>query len=334
MSELPEPNRLPSSAERRLQQLRGELVLQLYFRRGPLWDAVHDVRDRWNVVAKVQLPQPGVRPLLPEGAPDFDDEDRQKFGENYKDYLDYAHMWDEEMSAIRRKVVPEPPSPTTDIFDWQLEASWNDFLSACVLYEPPDDQLIEFASYRNLTPTYLSDSQVLDKGLNLEGRPEMVDPPVKSLWDLSEVGEWYWRHILNYVGERYLEPQGVDVEALLEHAMLEIPGLREEGRVKYKHYSKHFYIEVDEYTTWEDARNAFQMIRSIQPPKSTKPPRDRLKAVQCAILYVRHNERLPEDKRQSRWTYEKLAEHLVLKSARAAKDYVKLGREILNEEGP
>ena len=333
MSESLEPGHLPSSSEGRLRQLRNDLVLQLYLKRGLLWEAVHDVRDRWNVVAKVQLPPPVVGRLLPEDAPDFDDEDRQKFGENYQDYLEYARQWDEEMSAIRSKVIPEPPLPTTDVFDYKLERSWNDFLSACVLYDPPDDQLIEFASYRNLRPAYLSDPQVLDKGINLEGRPEMVDPPVKSLWALNEVGDWYWRRILAYVSERYLESQGVDVEALLEHAMLEIPGLREERREKYEQYSKSHYIEVDEYTTLKDVKNAFQMVRSIQPPKRTKPPRDRLTAVQHAILYERHNRADPEDRRGRRWTYKKLAKHFGLKGPRAAKDHVELGNKILPREG-
>jgi hypothetical protein len=45
---------LPSSAGNRLRRLRHELVLQLYLGRDPLWDAIRDVRDRWNISAEVR----------------------------------------------------------------------------------------------------------------------------------------------------------------------------------------------------------------------------------------------------------------------------------------
>lgn len=73
------------------------------------------------------------------------------------------------------------------------------------------------------------------------------------------------------------------------------------------------------------------MIRKVQPAKGTKRSRDPLVAVQCAILYDRHNQQL-EDKRQRRWTYAKLGKEFGL-STRAAKDYVILGREIIEERG-
>jgi hypothetical protein len=73
MSESSEPDRLSSSAEGRLRQLRGDLILQLFMKRGPLWDAVQDVRERWNIVAKVQLPPSVMGLLLPEDAPSLRD---------------------------------------------------------------------------------------------------------------------------------------------------------------------------------------------------------------------------------------------------------------------
>jgi hypothetical protein len=71
------------------------------------------------------------------------------------------------------------------------------------------------------------------------------------------------------------------------------------------------------------------MIREVQPHKDTNRSRDPLVAVQCAILYDRHNQQL-KDKRQRRWTYAKLGEEFGLSSARVASDYVALGREILS----
>lgn len=305
-----------------MRRLRGDLVLQVYMRRGPLWEVVSEVRGRCNITAKVQLPPSVHGRLLPEDAPDADDHRR---------YSDYAAQWRDEMSAIRAKVDPELDVPTWDYSDYQLEASWSDFLSACVLYDPPEDQLVEFAAYGDLDPAFLSGGRILRKD-TVERLPRMADPPIRSLWSLTELRDWYWRRILEYVGERYLEPQGVDVEHLLEHPLTYVPGLHEEYRQQHERYSKRYYIEVDEYTSSEDVRNAFSMIiRSMQYPKRVKPQRDRLVAVQCAIFYDRHNQQL-EDKRQRRWTYAKLGEEFGL-SARAAKDYVILGREIIEERG-
>ncbi len=107
-------------------------------RRGPLWEAIRDIRERWSITARCQL-SPSVRgPLFSEGTPDFDDDDRKK-------YMDYVGLWREETFAVRLKVVPQPYLRTVtmgEIFDYNLEWFWNKFLSACVLYDPPDWVLI------------------------------------------------------------------------------------------------------------------------------------------------------------------------------------------------
>jgi hypothetical protein len=233
------------------------------------------------------------------------------------------------MFTIWGKVDPEPRPPTWDFSDYQLEVSWRDFLSACVLYDPPEDQLVEFASYGALETTALAGGRLATKA-NLEGLPEMVDPPVRSLWALGEVKDWYWHRILNHIGERYLDPQGVDVSTLLDNAISYVPGLEEEYRERYERYSKRYYIGVDDYTSLEDVKSAFHMIREVQPHKDAKRSRDPLVAVQCAILYDRHNARDPEDRRRWRWNYAKLADRFSLSSARVASDYVALGRDILS----
>ena len=262
---------LPSSAGNRLRRLRHELVLQLYLRRDPLWDAIRDVRDRWNISAEVRLPPPVVGYLSLEGPPAQQD----------RGYAKHAFSWKEEMSAIWAKVDPEPRLPKSDDYsDLQLDLSWGDFLSACALHDPPEDQLVEFASYRALETTILSGGRLPTKA-NLEGLPEMVDPPVRSLFALSKVRDWFWHRIFDHIGEKYLEPQGVDVGAFLYNALSYIPGLEEEYREKAERYSKHYYIGVDDYTSSEDVQRAFHMIRKVQPSKVTKLSRDPLVAVQC-----------------------------------------------------
>jgi hypothetical protein len=312
----------PSSARKRLRRLRHELVLQLYLRREPLWDAIRDVRDRWNISAEVCLPPPVVGYLSLEGPPAHQD----------RGYAKHAFSWHEEMSAIWAKVDPEPRLPTSDYSDLQLELSWGDFLSACVLYDPPEDQLVEFASYGALETTILTGGRLPTKA-NLEGLPEMVDPPVRSLFALSKVGDWYWHRVLRYIGELDLELQGVDVDALIENATLYVSGLQEEYIEKAERYSKRYYIGVDDYTSLEDVKYALHMIRKVQPRKDTKRSRDPLVAVQCAILYYQRNQTKPGDRRQRRWTQAKLADKFGL-SARSVRDHLALGQAIIEGKDP
>ena len=215
-------------------------------------------------------------------------------------------------------------------FDLEVEASWENFLSACVLFDPPEDRLIEFASYGDPEPTVFSGGR-LPTVRNLEGLPEMVGPPIKTLADLMDVKDWFWHRVLDYIGERYLEPQGVDVDDLLETITWDVPGLHEEHVERYRRYSERFYIEVGPYTTREDVVEAFRAIRSVEGAARSKPLRDPLIAVQCAILYDSHNAAIPEDKRRRRWTYKTLAERFGLSGPRAAEAHVNSGRAILEE---
>lgn len=297
-------------------------MLDLYMRRGPFWEAVRDVRDRWNISARTQLPPEGVRGgLLPQGAPDFDN-DRSA-------HMDYALQWGDEMLAVRDSVVPGARQRISRIHDdHRFELSWQQFLSACVLYDPPEDRLLEFASYGRPEPTYLTGGKLILRGT--QDLPRMVDPPVRSLWDLSTTGDWYWQRVLDHIIERYLNPQGVDVEELIEHAVICVPGLRQEYEERFRRYSERYFIEVDEYTTSEDLHSALRLVRSTTPRRSegSRPPRDPLLAVQCAVLHGR--DCVDQEGKRRRWTYQSLADCFGLSSDRAAKAHVLQGREILN----
>jgi hypothetical protein len=92
-----------------------------------------------------------------------------------------------------------------------------------------------------------------------------------------------------------------------------------------------YLIIVDEYTTEADVRQAYRKIAAIRKKtaKGGAPKRDPLVAVQCAILYDEDNPPDQANKGRRRWTHEKLAKRFGLKSSRAAKDHIELGRLIL-----
>jgi hypothetical protein len=218
MSGSPESGLLPSSAGRRLRQLRGDLVVQLFTKRGPFWEAVRDVRVRWCISAKIGLAPSVVGWLLPDAAPDSGDS---------KKYWEYAHRWLDEMSSLRVRVVSDSRPHASEIFDHRVDTSWSNFLAACVLYDPPDDRLVDFASYQEPEPTFLSDSANPPK-VTSAGIAETVSPPVKTLWGLTELRDWYWLRVIDHLSELYLKPAGVDVKDLLEAPAWEIPGFLEE----------------------------------------------------------------------------------------------------------
>jgi hypothetical protein len=162
--------------------------------------------------------------------------------------------------------------------------------------------------------------------------------------------------ILDEINRHHLQALGLDVHAMWHDVVRKsdvvIEIYRQEELLKQRQY-----IEVHEHTTDEDVRAARRVIRAIQdrdrfrvlqaadpatrlkmlqekqnsPQPRGKSVRDPLVAIQCAILYDRHNEKDPADGRRRTWTYERLAEEFGLKSARAATEYVIAGREILRK---
>src|SRR5829696_10496751 len=47
---------LVSDAERWIKDFKSELVISLYMKHGPFWKAVSEVRERWGITTKAELP--------------------------------------------------------------------------------------------------------------------------------------------------------------------------------------------------------------------------------------------------------------------------------------
>ena len=72
MDSVPGGYRAGSSAAYRLDDLKRDLVLSLFLRRGRFWELVRDMRSEWNIMPETRLPPPGEpRTLYPEGQPVF-----------------------------------------------------------------------------------------------------------------------------------------------------------------------------------------------------------------------------------------------------------------------
>ena len=153
-------------------------------------------------------------------------------------------------------------------FKFLVSASveWDKFASACVLYDPPDDtRLLEFAEYGNHYP------QAEDNARSLL----MSGLPIRSLKDgeyAEQVEAWRWERLIDEVGQRYLEPRGLDIWAMMEEVKKNPPeGFRREYWEKMAENPHRYYIEPDKGTSRESVERARRLIASHQQGRSVRP---------------------------------------------------------------
>jgi hypothetical protein len=301
--------RLKSSAEFKLRHLKADLVWQLFSRSGSFWNEVRDMRGRWNIEPETNVP-PGnpIRPAISEEFAYYpSDPDDMEIPE--------INHWEFELDMIKGRHVPAK---------FSLASRWREFLSACVLYEPPELGLVQFAECGGMT---------FDVGGQPDGDVyEMVASPVRRMPDpfmRESLIWWFHNAVMSEINEKHLKPRGLNIYQMYSDVGRN-SGLYDELQRRRADLRLEHYIEVDHFTTYEDVEAGFKIIAAEQGRKREGPSgRKMLVAVECALLYDQHNATDPKDKRRRRWTQERLAERYGLKSARAAKEHIAYGRELL-----
>jgi hypothetical protein len=146
------------------------------------------------------------------------------------------------------------------------------------------------------------------------------------------VAELY-QEVLEALLEKYVHPQGISSEDAISSIHEERPDLFERYWRGLRDNELRPYIDVMPHHIEKDIISAFKVLSARHQTRPTvgRPTRDELTAVQCAVLYDRHNGRDPDDGRKRVWTYEKLAKKFGLGTWRTAEDYVQLGRELLDQ---
>lgn len=308
------------SVEDRVKELKRRLVLQVYLGDGPFWENVKRARIVQNVRAEAGLPPPQLSPPSSVNDPEK------------------LQSWKSSVRGVWDLVVPRA---------FQEASNWDDFAAACILYDPPELQLEEFAQYGESVPAG-SKSPVAKQA---SGEAARVTGPaiewVDSEGYRADIIEEFYRGVIAELGRRYIDPQGEGVWQAIDEIYKQT-GLLDELRRKLKQIEAHPYIAVDKHTPEEDILIAARKIRALRGKKlGGKPPRDPLVAIKCAALYHDHNYQQPEDKRMKRWSYEHLVEELKLDPAeeatredprlrrkrltRLGKNYVRLGEELRKE---
>jgi hypothetical protein len=303
---------LESDEGAEIVRFKRELVLSLFLKCGNFWSEIEAMRQRWQIEASEQLVPAdlhGPYPVDPEG-------------------WDESWQWMTEINDIIDRVIP--PRYVRALVEW------NAFIARCILYDPPATALVEFAYFAGPHPVapYPAPREA-QKAMSERGvRLMMVAPPIESLADPSEARQieaWLYRTMMQRIGERYLEPLGLDIWELYREVWESSPDVRAELVEMQKQNTSKLYIDVSETTTENDVRNAFRLIRQTQSAgnKGGKPKLDPLVAIQCAVLYDRENGPDPADGRSKKWTYPSLKKQYGLRSDRAAKYHIERGREIL-----
>ena len=189
---------LGSSAERRLQAFRRELTLDLFTRHGPFWEDVRWVRSLRGVDAETVKPpelDPGKVHLPPDlRTNDWARSDRpmalpvtdragvslplEVWLGNWSrrpERQEALAEWMVLLQVLHDRVVPteqrvETPNASSLEF-------WMGFLSACVLYDPPPDRLLDFAD--QAVAAYGDFVNPLNPWADEDDDPRMLAPPIR-----------------------------------------------------------------------------------------------------------------------------------------------------------
>lgn len=317
-----------SSALRLLSVGKRDLVAQLFLRRSSppssFWLAVREARRRLGIVARAGLPPADSNdwyPAYPE---------RGKFlREGDPGYVEWRKQvsWAATLSTldgslgVYNSVLASHPS---------LSDGMHEFLSACLLFDPPPDDLLTFARIGDV-PAGLreEDRQRRDRAVYEASLPIVRIPD--PYW-VEHLGQQRLAVALGHLAARAKEVYGVDLAGLAVEAVNkaadEVPSWKEVAG------SGRDYIEVKPWTHEADARRAIGVLSRKEPRRRMRgrPPTEPLHALQAAVWRDDYD-----------WTEVQIAEGLSAQGCPAAihedaygtprrsnvaRDSVKRGREL------
>jgi hypothetical protein len=306
-----------SGRSKRIAKFKRDLVLDLFLRRGQFWEAIKEARQYCDHVARPAMPPQNKGLLL---VFHMDDAGWSAYGEEFRRKLT------EKVPELERQVVPDA------LRDDLLLYEWGDFLAACIAFDPPAERLTEFAEYGGPTRVSPPSTAAQTESALSAGAPPIQIVPDPFERDIERIVFMF--KVIDAIEE---EIDGRHPEIGVKSIIQDI--LDDEDLVRPLHsrlekIPKRYFLDVREDTSLEDIKHGYQVIKGLHGSRRNKsgaPARDPLIAVQCALLYDKFNEHDSTDRRRRKWTYKRLSEQFELKSARAAREYVITGREVLKK---
>ena len=238
---------LSSSGERRIRRAKHSIVLDVFLTRGPTWKHIREMRERWGIEAQSQMPPPyqGFE-YVPES---LQSRPEEEFGEEAERWHATFDEWRNDLAALYEAVIPDEARGSG-----YMTFGWSVFLSMCVLFDPPETQLAEFAERFGW-----AGSNVIPRG----GRT-MNAPPIvwrKEHNELEATWMEFYEGLLGALLEKYVHPQGVTTEEAIRAIRGENPEIFKRWRERLHRNESRPFIDVQPYHKSEDVDAARQVLR-------------------------------------------------------------------------
>lgn len=322
--------RLASSMERRLQLFRQDLVVDLFTQYGLFGEQVHWIRQRMGVTTDRCLPPP-----LSPNSVHFPGWLKPGPGGWSADQRLQHQEWMVLLHVLHEAVVPDDLKVVTRYAN-SLDF-WMGFLSACVVFDPPAEQLVEFAehgvaAYGEFINPFNPWDDADDDG------PQMLASPIRFLPDPEQLiaderkrQDWILAQIQKSLTKQPLiRTEDLDLLEMAAHFEF-LYEATDDHRERQRRAGMRPYIDVNEQTTEEDVHNAFRLMAARQPnrPQPSRPKRSPLHCLQCAVWYD-----------ECGWSHERIAKVFgwaVQRPAGAkprsetARKHIQDGRSLLNQ---
>jgi hypothetical protein len=299
----------PPGEELKARAFKDGLTVQLFLQRGEFWDAVRELREQRGITALKRLPPSGDNMsglIHPRRAPD-------------EDVFGALDKWKADLQYIEERCVPAR---------FRGSAEWNEFISACVLFDPPSLEDLDTFT-RHGDPRYYEPDA---RGLWGERAPMQAKAPVRRVIAdekaLEKVHFWLINRVLEELGKRYLEPAGIDLEEALQE-IFDTTKLNNQYHAKKRDLRREWHIVASDGVNTNDIKKAADMLPTVREARSPggRAPRNHLVAIQCAALYDAEDapgEDVPKSTKRSL-----LAERYGLPENEVT-HYVKLGRDLIS----
>jgi hypothetical protein len=293
---------LISQRELKLQKVRKDLTLELFLRCGPFWEAVREERERWHI----DEPRKYV-PVRQEDLELIGARTPQPGEDNSGPAVERWYGWGYSLIALHDRAIP------SDIWPFRVSGfsflAWDSFLAQCLLFDPPPLQLLEFAhvelagaaGQRAVESDSFSGTSARTHSESIRSRTVPVHPALVHWADADEamrVEQALWSGVLDELAQRFLIPQGIDLDVVLQEIYEETTLWQDYGEAVLN-IPTDVLIAVSSGTTQEDVVSAFQVLAAhrSRPAKGGRPPVDDLMAVECA------------NRKRAGWTYRQISDH-------------------------
>jgi hypothetical protein len=328
VSEGKNSRKLESDAAKHLKAFARSLVLQLYLRRGPFWEAIRGTREKWGIIPEKAVPESSAR-SFPPGYQWIDEGEPGR-----EEFVTFLREFVGDLNSIHDAIIPD---------DFRIGGSrrtsrivWLSFLQQCAIYDPPDAELLNFA-HSNLPRAVgvgsfkASEYDPETNTVASTSNPPMMDvPPVASTADaayVAKIERWFWTTVIRELG--------IDHQEALERALSTRPDLLNEYILLMAVSPGKTYIDPDLAKSEKDVRLAYRMLMSskVSDRRSGRLERDPLIAVQCAVFHDKLG-----------WTQKRIANHFgwelspddygARRRSDRVRQHVNLGRQLLGQINP